>query len=316
MTQLTPIKGFNDTPVTRTICVVSTLAALLLSILTLKHYVHLELNPHIVEYAQYWRVLTYQLCCVNESDFALSTFLWFYFKNLERFYGSRKYLLIISVVYVANMIAVFLTMCLGQVAIHTVAYILRGFISPLIPAGGPIGPTMFNSVTPGPLAMLSLLYVLYGKYIPVLYQFKIVLAVPWRLHASKQLTLTNHFPIHIVFTMFVLNNGVSLIMPCVIGLVVGTCYTQGLLVGKGFVVPEWAFQLFIDPLRFLQPRPRARSPQTPQAARENPVELPENDEPDRPEEVVEDGRQRESTEIRAETPVRPLGSQFLDNFRN
>ena len=39
-----------------------------------------------------------------------------------------------------------------------------------------------------------------------------------------------------------------------------------------------------------------------------------NDEPDDNDEILDETRQQEN-QIRAETPVRPLGSQFLDTFR-
>ncbi|CAN3373725.1 hypothetical protein DIURU_005526 [Diutina rugosa] len=314
MAQITPIKGFTNTPVTRSICLVSTVTAIALSVLGIKHYVHLEMDPHIIEYSQYWRIATYQLSVVNESDYLLTTYLWFYFKVLERFFGSRKYLSLVALLYGVNALAVFAVMALGQLGCYITSYLTSTII--FRGAGSDFLPTIFNEVTPGPLAILASLYVVFSYVIPKSYQFNIVLANPWRPNeVSKSVTLTNHFAIHIIFFMLVVNNGFKSIIPSVVGLLVGKLYVHHLLVGEKWMVPQWAFNLFVNPKKFMLQSSPSRDSYMPAPTSENPVNIPDP-EHDTPEQVDEDGGSREPNVIRAETPARPLGSQLLDTFRN
>lgn len=131
MAQLTPIRGFSNTPISKAICIVSTLVALGLSIFQMKHYVRLSIDPYILEYEQYWRVLTYEMAVINESDYMLCVLLWFQYKNLERFYGSRKYVSLIVVFALYNSIVCFLVMGLGQLGVNYAVYLVS-----LITSGG------------------------------------------------------------------------------------------------------------------------------------------------------------------------------------
>ena len=109
MAQLTPIRGFTNTPVTRSICMISTVVPIMLSVLAIKYVVKFAIDPYIIQYNQFWRVVTYQLSVVNESDYLITVLLWFQFKVLERFYGSRKYLSIITLFTVYNAVACYLS---------------------------------------------------------------------------------------------------------------------------------------------------------------------------------------------------------------
>ena len=83
MAQLTPIRGFTNTPVTRSICMISTVVPIMLSVLAIKYVVKFAIDPYIIQYNQFWRVVTYQLSVVNESDYLITVLLWFQFKVLE-----------------------------------------------------------------------------------------------------------------------------------------------------------------------------------------------------------------------------------------
>lgn len=327
MAQLTPIRGFNNTPVSKTICIVSTLVALGLSIFQMKHYVRLSIDPYILEYAQYWRVLTYEMSVINESDYMLCVLLWFQYKNLERFYGSRKYVSLIVVFALYNSIVCFLVMSLGQLGVNFAVYLVS-----LIASGGKgdieYNTTVFNQVALGPLGILSSLYICYGANIPTSYKFKILLSKPTLLddgevhpsNSSKELVLTNHFQIHIIYTLLLLNNGSGSIIPCLVGIVIGKLYSNELLPGtKDWLIPVRVFEAFMHPRKFgsslLSSTRGIRSGdyQTINNANANANELIADEDA---EEILDEGRSNNRAhEIRAETPVRPLGSQFLDTFR-
>lgn len=330
MAQLTPIRGFVNMPVTKNICIFTTVSALLISILQIKYILKLSIDPFILEYNQYWRIITFQLSVINESDYLLCIILWFHFKNLERFYGSNKYLSLIIIFALYNCVLLFMTMSLGQLLINFIDYLLIKFLK--------LGiykyfTTFLNTVAPGPLGILSSLYVCYGSVIPSSYQFKIVLTDPSNsdgtpteesqpqsqglLSKPKELVLTDNFQIHILFTVLLFNNGFASLLPMLIGLVIGKLFTKELLPGsKTWLLPSSVFKIFINPFKYtmnlsssLRRRFTGYQPVT--------TEMNEGQEDDREEreEIVDDIRNNNDNVIRAETPVRPLASQFLDTFR-
>lgn len=338
MTQLTPIRGFTNTPVSKIICILSTIFALTLSVLRWKYYVNLSIDPFIIEYNQYWRLITYQLSVINESDYLLCIILWFHYKNLERFYGSKKYLTLISIFALYNSLVCIISMSIGQLVVNLLYFAVDTYIFNRDNVNVPIfryRDTIFNNVIPGPLGIISSLYICYGSYIPVSYHFKILLTSPSteedndqsvEATGSKQITLTNHFQIHILYIMLLLNNDFKSIIPCLVGLFIGKLHTNELLPGsKSWLLPSPVFQLFINPRKYTYKliasfRTRLRRGYTSinttetSPSPEIATDLHNNEEDT--EEAIDEIRSNESrNEIRAETPVRPLGSQFLDTFR-
>lgn len=330
MTQLTPIRGFTNTPVSKAICITSTILPLVLSILSIKYYLNLGIDPYIIEYHQFWRIITYQLSVVNESDYLLVIILWFQFKILERFYGSRKYLSVITSFAVINSVVCVLVMSLGQLLVYYLRFIVKVILLGRDAESVQYQTTILNTIIPGPLGIISSLYVAYGANIPVSYYFKIVLKKPSSGNAnhagplSQQLNLTNRFPVHILYTLLFFNNGFKSIIPCLVGLLVGKLYTFELLpMGSSWLLPKGVFHLFINPRkkaehtwRYLQQRfTTTYQPLSVSTDEEELRDRNGSEEPEDNDELLDEARQEESR-IRAETPVRPLGSQFLDTFRS
>lgn len=258
---LTPIKGFTNTSVTRAICLASTVLAITLSVLDSKYLVRLTIFPALVDYKQYWRVLTYQLSVVNESDYLLTCFLWYYFKNLERFFGSRKYLSLISLFALYNSIICFLCLVVGDRVVLLLKSLSFPFTNPDY-SGSIQKSSIFNEVTSGPLGILSSLYVCYGAKIPASYQFKLLLRDPLfpiangalgRLLCAispSEITLSNHFPVSLLFALMALNGGLGSILPCLVGCFVGKLYVSDILLGqKMWQIPEWVFPWLVHPSR-------------------------------------------------------------------
>ncbi|KAL6453084.1 DSC2 DSC E3 ubiquitin ligase complex subunit 2 [Candida maltosa Xu316] len=334
MTQLTPIRGFTNTPVSRAICILSTIIPISLSVLSIKYLVKFAIDPYIIQYNQFWRIITYQLSVINESDYLISVLLWFQFKVLERFYGSRKYLSMITLFYFYNAIASLFIMSLGQLIIYYVVFAIKVYV-----LGNKMGTihyqlTFLNEVIPGPLGILSSLYVCFGTNIPISYYFTILLKKPKSddqeveqedSSPSKALRLTNMFPIHILYTLLILNNGLQSLIPCLVGLLIGKLYTYDLLPGSSsWLIPNIVFQLFINPSKRFNSwvsaikrrftRYERVSTEDDSSNGDNSPSEESTEEPDDNDEILDEARQQENR-IRAETPVRPLGSQFLDTFR-
>lgn len=337
MPQITPIRGFTNTPVSKSICVIATVGALVVLIFSLKPYVKLAIDPFIVEFNQYWRVITFQLSVVNESDYMITTILWYNFKTLERFFGSRKYLSVIVLFAVYNAVVTFLLLCLGQLFLIGFAAIFKVIVlrQPLVVT---YTDTIFNSIASGPFGLISLLYMCHGAFIPVSYHFKILLKKPKNEaeaengefeNSGTTLTFTNHFQIHVLYTILMLNHGFATIIPCLVGLLIGRLYTHDLLAGsKNWVLPLLIFRMFVSPkklqrsaLRSLrhgyqgyQPISEVVEPELTPAIGED--EHQERHDDEDAEVAIDDIRSNEDTQVgRSATPVRPLGRQFLDTFR-
>lgn len=322
MTQVTPIRGFTNTPVTKAICIYLTVLTLLLLLFLLKHYAKLTIDPLIVQYSQYWRIATFQAAVLNELDYLLCVLLWFHFKTLERFFGSRKYFSLIVVLAAYNALVMFLVLSLGQLLVNS----LHAVVSALWlreKFALVYYDTIFNSVAPGPFGLLSLLYMCFGAYIPVSYHFKILLRKPDPENETggAEITLTNHFQVHAIYTLLMLNNGISSLLPCLVGLAVGRLYTQELLAGsKNFAAPELIFRLFVSPrkvqlsaLRNVRHMARGYQPIS-RLVELSPTPVETRQDEEEGEVAIDDIRSNEP-EARSETPVRPLGRQLLDAFR-
>lgn len=338
MSQLTPIPGFINTSVTRSICVLSTILVLLLSILELKHYVRLIVDPYIIEYNQYWRIATYQLSVLNESDYLLTILLWLQFKVLERFFGSRRYLSIVAMFAIYNALACFLVMTIGQLTIYFMVYYFKAWVLHTDPGDIRIATTILNELAPGALGVLSSLYICYTAYIPVSYRFSILLTKPNPIQerepqseqcepSSKKLNLSNRFPVHIIYCLLFVNNGFQSIIACSVGLIVGRLYTYDLLPGcKSWLVPVFVFKFFVNPVKSINSginSLRRRYAGNYQPLNNTSVETStvQEDDDDHGAQEGEDGddvldeTQQREHQIRAENPVRPLGRRFLDTFR-
>ncbi|GEQ66602.1 hypothetical protein JCM33374_g265 [Metschnikowia sp. JCM 33374] len=343
MPQITPIRGFTNTPVTKAICAASTIVALSLSILVSKQYVSLAIDPFVVKYSQYWRVATFQLAVVNESDYIVTIALWFHFKTLERLFGPRKYFSLVTLFALYNAVGTFLVLCIGQLSLVYLAAIAR-FLIWRQPMQTVYYDTIFNAVVPGPFGILASLYICHGTYIPTSYHFKILLQKPEEgspetpgsterttssgtANLGKYITLTNHFQVHFLFTILMLNHGFSSLIPCLVGVFIGHLYTKDLLAGsRSWLLPPLLFQLFVAPqkLRSYTARTLSRRWQgyqrvssvdtepSPPIIDESTGRLEEED----AEVAIDDIRQQSDNPVaRSTSPVRPLGRQFLDTFR-
>lgn len=332
MAQLTPIRGFVNVPVTKSICTISTIFTLVVSLFQYHDFLKLIVAPFVIEYGQYWRILTFQLSVANESEYVLITFLWFYYKAIERFFGSRKYLSLLLLFALYNAVICFLVISLGQllenIVIHSVFKPLKGEDKFIYKT------TFLNAVSSGPLGIISSLYIAYGTYVPTSYYWTILLRkekLPLQrteLGSSINkkgriaITLSNHFFIYILYTLLLFNNGIESIIPCLVGLIIGKLYSHDLLPGtRNWLLPSTFFKAFVAPRKFVAQLPQRfrrqhsdgfepidHRPDTILQTTDNQSET--DDDPEDVDEVRNEGAQ-----IRAETPVRPLGSQFLDTFR-
>ncbi|KAE8144829.1 hypothetical protein BDV25DRAFT_171083 [Aspergillus avenaceus] len=83
--------GLTNTPLTKTLLIYLLTTSIALSILDIKHLAAIHISPHILLYAQYWRLLSWQLLGFTNSTEALfAAMLVYHLRVVERAWGGRK----------------------------------------------------------------------------------------------------------------------------------------------------------------------------------------------------------------------------------
>jgi hypothetical protein len=83
--------GFHDAPVTRIIVYGLIATSVLASITDSKYYFYIQVQPHLWQYHQLWRIFIYQLCYTNSTEVLFAAMSFYNVRVIERLWGSRKY---------------------------------------------------------------------------------------------------------------------------------------------------------------------------------------------------------------------------------
>lgn len=67
------------------------LTALLASVTDTKYYLWIEVRPHLLDYRQVWRLLTWQLCFTNSTEVLFAAMTFYQLRVVERLWGSKKF---------------------------------------------------------------------------------------------------------------------------------------------------------------------------------------------------------------------------------
>jgi len=198
--------SFAHAPVTKALMLGIALTSVVAGIFDVKHYLHLQLVPHISKYHQYWRLSTHHFACANSSDLFLTELLLYNVAvHIERTFGSVKFASFLSISVVVNTLLEFITML-----------ILR----PL-----PFFGTNFNYVPAGPTALVFSVVYQYLRIIPYAYQFKLfgvsLSDKAWTYALALQLAVS-YTP--------------ATLLPVLLGLLTGYIYRSDILPLKGWRV--------------------------------------------------------------------------------
>ncbi|EIW61608.1 uncharacterized protein TRAVEDRAFT_118194 [Trametes versicolor FP-101664 SS1] len=248
--------SFENASVTKGLMLGIALTSVAAGIFDLKHYLNLQLVPHISKHHQYWRLLVYHLVCGSSSDLLLvETYLYNVSICVERAFGSVKY-------------ASFLV-------ISAVTTMLLSFVALLVAQLTPATSTWFNNIPPGPIAIMSALLYQYMRLVPPAYHFRIfglgMSDKVWVYAIAAQLASTQ-FP--------------AKLLPTAVGLLAGYLYRSDFLQLKGWrlstkvvrFAEAWIGPLLgeAQPVRRTNrvlPEPRAQAEARRQAAAIDPEEV-------------------------------------------
>lgn len=83
--------GFTGAPISRVVVFGIVAAAFLATITDVKAFCWIEIRPHLVEYAQFWRLFTWQFCYTNSAEVLFAAMTFYQLRVIERLWGSRKF---------------------------------------------------------------------------------------------------------------------------------------------------------------------------------------------------------------------------------
>jgi len=141
--------SFEHAPVTKGIMVGCALTSIVVGLFDVKHYLHLQLVPHISRHYQYWRLLVHQLAFSNSSDlFVAELALYNVAVHIERQFGSVKFA---SFALVSTLLSITLEF-VSLLLFHRVG---------------------LNYIPSGPSALLFSLLYQHSRIVPSVYNFRI-----------------------------------------------------------------------------------------------------------------------------------------------
>ncbi|KAG2206105.1 hypothetical protein INT47_003754 [Mucor saturninus] len=201
--------------------------SILVAILELKQYSHLQLTPHLIVHHQFWRLLTSHFIFANSGDVFFGSILLYTMRVIERQYGSAKYM---AFLFITTLISTLFE--LGALAF-----------------GARIG---LKSIPGGPFALLFAVLYQYHRLIPVTYRFRVF-----------GITMNDKLFLYILAFQLAVSQSLQTITPALCGILSGALYRTDIANIKQwrfpFILQKFTIQ-FIKP--YLVSPPIARSSST------------------------------------------------------
>ncbi|EJD01385.1 uncharacterized protein FOMMEDRAFT_88708 [Fomitiporia mediterranea MF3/22] len=180
-------------------CAVTSIAA---SIFDVKHYLHLQLFPHLTKHHQYWRLLVHHLAFTNSSELLLAEILLYNVSvPIERMFGSSK--------FAAFSVSSVLTATILEFG-SLIAFNRLGL----------------NVLPSGPITLVFSILYQFSRLVPRAYTFRIF-----------GLTVTNKIFIYILALQLAISQPPGSLVSSLIGIVAGQLYRSDVLGLKTFRVP-------------------------------------------------------------------------------
>lgn len=145
--------GFSSAPITRTLLYALIVSSLLCSLTSTKPYFHLQIHPHLLVEHQFSRLVSFQSIYANSGELLFGILLLYSLRQIERLFGSRKFLSLILYTYAVTSIVTPALLFVGWTA-------TRG---------------RWNYLPPGPTPLLFALLAQYHAAVPGTYKFSILL---------------------------------------------------------------------------------------------------------------------------------------------
>ncbi|KAH9898684.1 hypothetical protein F4778DRAFT_742556 [Xylariomycetidae sp. FL2044] len=144
--------SFTNAPVTRSLVYGLIGMSIAVNLFDIKHYFYVLVDLHFWRHHQAWRALIYQLCYTNSSEVLFGAMALYTLREVERFWGSRKFATYVFVT--ATFTSILPPMIL--------ALVLR-----------PLTWGVFNYLPAGPTPVIFAILAQYHAMVPHIYQYKL-----------------------------------------------------------------------------------------------------------------------------------------------
>ncbi|KZT05568.1 uncharacterized protein LAESUDRAFT_681043 [Laetiporus sulphureus 93-53] len=200
--------SLENAPVSKGLMIGIALTSIAVGIFDVKHYMHLQIVPHISKYHQYWRLFAHHVACANSSDlFLIELLLYNVGVQIERSFGSAKFSSFIVVAMLTSTITTFLSLLVLQASRTTGA--------------------IFNDIPSGPIAMMFSILYQYARLVPQAYQMKIF-----------GVDLSDKIWVYLVAGQLAITRFPASLLPTALGLLSGYLYRSDFLQLKSWRIPH------------------------------------------------------------------------------
>jgi len=218
--------GFTNAPITRTIIITSITLSILSSLTDTKPFLPLSIRPHLLIYAQFWRLITWILAYTSSTTVLFSSMTLYQLRSIERLWGSRK----------------FASFVLSTLPYTTLLPPLALILLHILSFG------RINTLPSGPTAIVFALLAQYHAAIPYVYKYNISAPIPStatngqaQTQANQGVILTSKATSYLLPLQLALSQLPGSAIAAAIGWFVGYAYRLDLLPGAAtWRVPDLA----------------------------------------------------------------------------
>lgn len=222
MLSLTPA-GLQNTPITKCLLYGTILNSALASIFGVKHYFHIQIIPHFINYHQYWRILGWQMIYANAGEVLFGLLMIYSLRIVERHFGTRKYasFILLSFIYTSIFTPLFLI------------FIIK-----------PLSRGRYQYLPPGPTPLIFSILAQYHTIIPRSYKFQVLNSPTF--NSKRGLILSNKIYLYILsFQLLFAQSPGSIIAACT-GWIIGRLYIFKYLPGVKWRIPKRIFSKIVN----------------------------------------------------------------------
>ncbi|KAJ6783710.1 hypothetical protein PWT90_05460 [Aphanocladium album] len=205
---------FTNTPVTRLVVLGLVSASIGASLLDIKHYAYILINPHLYQYGQFWRLFTYQLCFTNSIEVLFAAMSLYNLRTIERMWGSRKYAFLRT---------------------KKSFLVVTGLITSIVPPAfmavlRPLAPRFFNYMPGGATPVIFAVLAQFHAMVPHMYKYRIATSdAPPTSEPFSGLTLSDKSYQYAIAIHLALLQWPGSLVGAAVGWVTGYAWRGGLL---------------------------------------------------------------------------------------
>ncbi|KAK9478395.1 hypothetical protein V1514DRAFT_73232 [Lipomyces japonicus] len=226
--------GLQNAVVTKHLLIAVVTTAVVTTIVGIKHYVFLQLVPHVWSWHQWWRLIIWQFVYLNQSEVLFASLLIYNTRGIERLLGSRKFA---SMVILAHLFAL-----VWAPVLLIVAKIIPGYAA--------------NYLPPGPTPVIFAILALYHDLIPSVYKFRFTLSPPpsddddgaGNESSPRAITLSDKVFVYALAAQLALSQLPGSLICALTGWIFGILWARDILPGKAWRLPLPIWRLLVGEL--------------------------------------------------------------------